>query len=376
VERIPYVQRVRKNGRLILYFRRGAFRRGPLPFEDGSPELRAEVERLVKECEALERTTAPRTGTIGGQLDAYKKSAEFRANCARVQREYEDYCEEMKADFGEVRLSEVDGAFVRDLRDAWAARGHAAANMRVQVLKNALEAAMVDGRIEGDPFARIRKVRRPHDAGEARPMWEDAEVTAAIEACIETQPGLARAIALGRWGGFRRGGICQIPLAARVKALDADGEPEQRLYWITPKRKVLCDKREDPRLTVVLARTPSRALTIAYNSDGFAWKERALSHALDRLLAKLAAAGKVRAAEDEDGNVYCPLSWHGLRHARGVELARAGASDAEIMSQLEQASEAAARIYRRQAERRRMADSGQNRLDRLHQLRSSSQNVG
>ena len=31
------------------------------------------------------------------------------------------------------------------------------------------------------------------------------------------------------------------------------------------KRQVICDKPEDPRLTDLLARTPNRALTIAYN---------------------------------------------------------------------------------------------------------------
>ena len=70
-----------------------------------------------------------------------------------------------------------------------------------------------------------------------------------------------------------------------------------------------------------------------------------------------------------DGVVACPLTIHGLRHARGVELAIAGASDAEIMAQLEHATDRAAKIYRRQAERRRLADAGQDRLDNVIELR-------
>lgn len=108
------------------------------------------------------------------------------------------------------------------------------------------------------------------------------------------------------------------------------------------------------------------------------WKERQLNQAVERLLDRLAQAGKVRAATDDDGNIYCPLTIHGLRHARGVELALAGASDSEIMSQLEQASEAAAKIYRRQAERRKMADSAQDKIDNVIKLRTrkSAKNAG
>jgi len=61
-----------------------------------------------------------------------------------------------------------------------------------------------------------------------------------------------------------------------------------------------------------------------------------------------------------------------------VELAEAGASDAEIMSQLEHATDRAARIYRRQAERKRLADSGQDRIDSVIAIRArkSDQNGG
>jgi hypothetical protein len=46
-----------------------------------------------------------------------------------------------------------------------------------------------------------------------------------------------------------------------------------------------------------------------------------------------------------------------------VELARTGASDAEIMAQLDQTSARAAAIYRRQVERERLADASQDRVD-------------
>ncbi|MFY0398960.1 site-specific integrase [Brevundimonas naejangsanensis] len=162
-----------------------------------------------------------------------------------------------------------------------------------------------------------------------------------------------------------------LPRNARTVVPGDDGLPEHRLYWITEKKRVLCDKREDPRLTAVLARTPNKALTIAYNADGHPWKERQLNQALERLLDRLAKAGKVRAVEDEEGLIYCPLDIHGMRHARGVELAMAGASDAQIMSQLEHATDRAAKIYRRQADRRKMADAGQDKIDNVVKLKAA-----
>jgi len=159
-----------------------------------------------------------------------------------------------------------------------------------------------------------------------------------------------------------------VPVHARLDGLDERYEPCKRLHWITEKRLVLCDKREDPRLTALLARTTNKALTIAYNADDHPWKERQLNQAMDRLMNALAKAGRVRQAINARNEIYCPLTIHGLRHARGVELAQAGASDAEIMSQLEHATDRQAKIYRRQADRRKLADAGQDRVDNVVSL--------
>lgn len=157
---------------------------------------------------------------------------------------------------------------------------------------------------------------RPHDAGEAHEAWEDAEVVAAIAWAIDRdQPGLARAIALARWGGFRRGTICALPVASRVTGYDDDGAPHPRIYWMTSKRRVLADKREDARLTALMSSTPNRSTLLAFNADSGAWKERQLSQAVERMVASLAKAGTCRPG----------LTLHGLRHARGVELALAAA---------------------------------------------------
>ena len=376
IVKVRYVHRVPRNGRDYLYFRKGGYHEGPLASAYGTPELHAEVDAiLARLAKAQEAAAKPAPNTIAGMLKAYNKSAEYLSNASSTQRAYQDYIDEMIADFGDVMLFEVTQAWLRDLRDAWAVRGHRAANNRMQVLKNALAPAIndqADVRIKGDPFHKLAKVKRPHGAPEAHPIWEDHEVDAAIEDAIARKtPGVARAIALGRWGGFRRATICAIPLNARPIGYGDDGAPHTRLFWVTEKKKILCDKREDPRLTALMSQTPNVALTIAYNADGMPWKARQLNQAIDRLMARLAQSGKVRSAVADDGTVYCPLDIHGLRHARGVEIAMAGGSDAEIMSQLEHATDRAAKIYRRQADRRRMADGAQDRVDKVVSLREA-----
>jgi len=72
------------------------------------------------------------------------------------------------------------------------------------------------------------------------------------------------------------------------------------------------------------------------------------------------------------GSAQAALSPHGLRHARGEELALAGASDAEIMAQLEHVTARAAIIYRRRAARRRLADGAQDRVDNVVQMPSGT----
>jgi integrase len=362
MEKVRYVQRVRKGERIHLYFRKDGFRQS-LEAQDGDLDaIRAEVDAILQVLEEVAQAKRPKPGTVGGMLEAYRTSADFLGLAGSTQAEYGRLIDELKADCGDDLLSSVDPAWLNDLRDAWAPRGYKAANDRRQVLKNALAPAIADDRIEADPFAKVGKLKRPHDMGESHPYWEDAEVEAFLALALERKmPGLARAVALGRWGGFRRGTICAIPLNARLEATDDDGNRVRRLFWMTEKRRVLCDKREDPRLTRLLAETPNRALTIAYNDRDQPWKERALNQAIERLVVTLAKEGKVRTG----------LTPHGLRHARGVELALAGASDAEIMAQLEHATAHQAQLYRRQAQRRRLADAGQDRIDSVVELKAA-----
>ncbi len=362
---IPYVQRVRrKDGRIDLYFRKGDARHGPLKAADDTLELKLEVDVIVARLATAQAAATPTVGTVLGALEQYNRSSDFTGLEPATKRDYQYKIDELKEDCGSVRLSDVAYPWLKALQDVWAVRGYKACNDRMQILKNAMKPHMKAGLVTGAPFSEIDKLKRPANKPEPHPAWKDHEVEAAIEMAIRiNQPGLARGIALGRWGGFRLGGICAIPLHARTMGYDDDEIAHRRLFWQTSKAGVLCDKPEDPRLTALLARTPDRALTIAYNKYGQPWIEGSFDQALERLMERFRAAGVVRPN----------LDTHGLRHARGIELAHAGASEFEIMAHLEHTTPFTARIYIRQANRDQGANSGQAKIDSIVRLRAAKQ---
>lgn len=358
--RPPYLQRWidSRNGRERVYFRKGSTR-----VEMTKPwGTQALADEAAFALSRVKVRPPPTIGTLVGAVKAYRgdrasgvpSSADYLSLSPATQCRYDRWCDEFERLFDGVLLADVDAAYILELRNGWAPRGHEAANSALQVLKNVCKPAMITQEIEGNPFELISKVARPQGLGIRNPRWEDAEVDAVIEdALARGAPGFARAIALGRWGGFRKQTICSVPLRARIERRNAAGATERRIYWLTEKREILCDRREDMRLTELLSKTPNRALTIAYNSDGNPWKGRQLSTALERVLHRLTRRGLVRSR----------LTMHGLRHARGVEIALLGGSDAEIQVALDHASPRAAQGYRKQADRLRLGDTMQGRVD-------------
>lgn len=364
-----------RNGETYLYFRREGFPAVRLHSPDGSWDLVWEAFARFIETEMAGKA-APSDQSFLTYIKDYENSAEFGRLTPKVQTKYRAWLKAFRADLGELHAGDIDATFIIRLRDTWAKRGYEAANTGLKVLKPIIDRARIAGAITDDPMSLVAKVQRPHAMGEAHPAWNDAEVEAALEWCMAAgdsgrmrAPGLARAIALGRYGGFRRQSICSIPRSARQMVPGSDGMLGRRLIWITEKRKVLADKPEDPRLTDVLRRTPDLALKIAYNADGNPWKERQLNQAITRLMVRLAKQGRARSITLDDGSTGTPLDIHGLRHARGVELAESGCTEAEIMAQIDHATTRAAAIYRRQAERRKFADAAQHKLDNVVTLR-------
>lgn len=366
---MKYVNRVvGRDGKERLYFRRKGCPSIALQAAWESPELASEVEALVLRLEPAKALP----GLLRGALRDYElKDADFAALADSTKYLYRLILGEFEETLGDVPVGSFTAGYILDLRNAWAERGHRAANCRLQVLKNVLWPCIVREMIGNgtDPFGLIPQVRRPDSLKEPHTLWPLAAVETVIAAAIKRRRfGLARAIAIARYTGARRD-----DLARMTKAVRRGG----RFAFLSGKRKVPVDIPEDPELTRWLDLTPDfqpdeprngrkvpagvrpvRSLVLVFNLAGVSYTANGLGLEIGKLVDALHKAGEL-ATDTYD--------LHGLRHTRGVELALAGCTDAEGAAQLGHASPSSFAQYRRQADRIRMSDNGADKVRALRE---------
>jgi integrase len=372
---MKHVKRYRdRQGVERLYFRKAGHPRdgerlkSPWPDVEEGSALQGEVAAILGTQPAK-----PKPGNLAGATRAYELGADFGALGESTKYEYRLILKEFDADLGTLPLSNFTPGFILSLRDAWAARGHRAANIRLQILKNVLDPRLIALDLP-DPFSRIRQVRRPREAVEPHPIWPEAVVRMVIEAAIDQRRfGVARAVALARYAGARRGDLVRLPQAARQ---------EGRISWLSGKRKVLVDMPEDPLLTDWLERTPAQqplskwqkhvqrktgvvrlTRTLVFNTRNRPYTEDGLGQELAQLVSSLHEAGRV------DSACY---DLHGLRHTFGVELALAGATDAQGAALMGHGSPNSFATYRRQASRLRLSDEGAALIQAMREKQSGT----
>lgn len=374
---MKFVQRTVVDGKERLYFRKKGHPRRALQAAWGSPELEAEVEAIL----AAEAPRKALPGTLEGACRAYElEDADFKALADSTKYLYRGIMRELVDDLGTVPVERFTPAYLLDLRNLWAAQGYQAANHRLQVLKNVLWPAIVEAN-RGDPFELVPQARRPQDLKEPNPIWPEPVVQAVLQEALALRKyGIVRAVALARWAGPRRGDV--VKLGPRNRQ---DG----RLRWLSGKRRVPVDIKEDPELTLWLGRTPDRppqeprqgrkvkpgAPTplrqprLVYNVAGDGYTEDGLALELRKLLVDLARRQLVDGAVLDDAGeiVNSEYGLHGLRHTRGVELALAGCSDAVGAAMMGHRSPSSFAQYRRQADRIRLSDDGAAKVAQLRE---------
>lgn len=336
----------------------------PPPGQETGSDLEREVAALI-----LQHEGPPRPGTVKAATRAYELSPGFRGLAASTKYEYRLILGEFDRQLGALPLTTFSGAYILSLRDAWATvRGHRAANIRLTVLEHILTPAIVAGDFAGtNPFSLIKGVRRPADAVEPHVLWPAEVVTAVIEYAIKRRYyGLARAVAIARFAGLRRGDLVKLTRASRSNG---------RIAYLASKKRVPVNIEEDEELTWWLERTPNaqplsdwqrtrtaakrrtvtEPLTLVYNRDSKPYTEDGLGQALAKIIGEMADEKLI------DSTAY---DLHGLRHTRGVELALAGCTDAEGAAMLGHGSPNSFATYRRQADRFRLAEGAADKLRR------------
>ena len=374
---MKYVKRyLNRGGQWLCYFRKqghardGEALRSPWPTIGEGSELEVEVAAILGADAAKPR---PRPTNLAGATRAYELSADFAPLAEETKQGYRYMLTEFDAGMGHLLLTAFTPSFIQQLRDEWAERGYRAANMRLQLLKNVLNPQLVALDLP-DPFSRIKGVKRPRTAKTAHPIWPEWMVTLVIETAVaKGRYGVARAVAVGRYAGARRGDVVDITHAARQTRWPSN---VRRIGWLTDKKRVTVDMKEDPRLTHWLDATPASQppsrwqahmqrktgvvrlppQTLVYNISNEPYTEDGLGQELAKIVVALHAAGKI------DSDVY---DLHGLRHSFGVELALAGATDAQGAALMGHSSPSTFAIYRKQADKLVMSDVGSDLVTAL-----------
>jgi integrase len=354
-----HVNKVRgKDGKVRLYLRKVGMPAIPLnspmpePGQEKGSALEQEVEALIAGAPPPTSPTSLRVALRDYEL----RGADFAALADSTKYEYRLILKELEEDFGGLGVATFTPAYLLNLRNAWAPRGHRAANIRLQVLKNVLWPAIVGGKLgDGDPFTLIPQVRRPRDAEEPHAVWPQEVVLKVIAAALsQGRLGLARGVAIGRYAGVRRDDIVRLTRAARRGGAFA---------YVTGKRRVPVEMPEDPALSTVLNGTNVPGLLLAPNLSGHAYTADGFALELRKLVKALHAADALPSAN---------YDVHGLRHTFGVEAALSGCTDAQGAALMGHGSPASFATYRRQADRIRLAADASAKIAALRERDGNS----
>ena len=153
---MKYVNRTVRNGVEYLYLRKRGCPAVPLKGALDSPELKAEVDALIK----AHKPSTALPGTLKAALRVYElEDPDFLGLAESTKYEYRLHLTEFDEDMGSLPILAFTPAYIQKLRNSWAVRGHRAANVRLQVLKNVLTPSVVNGTLKSNPFELISQVR-------------------------------------------------------------------------------------------------------------------------------------------------------------------------------------------------------------------------
>jgi integrase len=336
--RVKHLHAVQGRDKVYVYHRPSGARIEGIQRHDGrlvaSRAAFEEIERLNA------ARTAPAPGTLGGVFDAYRATPHWRALQQRTRSDYEALFDwlapERSKSLRHIPMHALTPEVIVSIRDrAHEMKGWRRANYVLSVLSVLCEWARSKRIIATNPCSGVARVAKPSGAKVVNRRWEQWEIDAVLDAARKDAPQLVLPILIARNTGMRQGDVLRLGLSAwdgcsfRWRANKNGAEQE-----MTPPPRDLV-----AALNVRQATAHGRKMCL--NSRGDAWGEdgSGFRASFFKLIRRLEAEGKVRAG----------LTFHGLRHTVGVELAEANASEETIKAILGNVSNAAIRVYLRSA---------------------------
>lgn len=278
---------------------------------------------------------APKSGTLGALITAYRSSPEWRAKAPATQEQYRIYLRPWEDDrLWALPVTAIKRRDVLALRDAVAeARGNGAGTAFGRAASALFGWAVDRGWIDFSPAHRVRALPGGH-----LPAWSETHIERALEVLPEAY---RRVVVLALYTGQRRGDLIRMTwsqVAAEGIRLRQQKTHEELLIPLHPElAKELAAWRAEGLSTVTILAAPR----------GQPWTPEHLSREMGKLCAKHGLPG---------------LNVHGLRKAAARRLAEAGCSANEIASITGHRTLSMVQLYTRSADQGRMAQAAVFRL--------------
>lgn len=346
---------VRKRGRTYrYYYHRATGLR--IVAEFGTAAFAAEVARL----DSSTKNTSPRDGSLRALVAGYKVSPEFTSLAQRTRSDYDKIFDWLARISADTIVSEVDTAFVYELRDrAFAQRKRRFANYVVQVVRLLL-AWGKQRRFVGENVAiGVEAIRRPKKMQRANRPWEDDEREAVLS---HAEIGLRVIVALSMFAGWRESDACALARSAYDGArIEAMASKNSETIWIPAhfRLREILTEAADVRRERLLRRARRRKVlpidpsTLAVNRYGKTWTASGFRASFFKLIGKL----------EQEGLVQPGLTFHGLRHTMGKLVIEAGGSKEDVGMILGDRSMAMAEFYSREHEKKVRVSATMLRLE-------------
>jgi integrase len=358
------LNKVRSKGRWYYYHRKTQTRIPDELLEPGrESELLKFVDRLIGKAKH-----ATSSKTLGALIVAYKASPEFASLAARTRQDYGRVFDYL-ADIAGMELNEyLDEEFVIGARDkAFKTRTAGKdgkprtrrrfANYLVQVMSLLFSWGKPRGwlkHMNGNPAADVPLIARPKNIPKANRAWRPHEREAIFTAAKKKLPQILVPLALGRWAGLREADAVYFQRRFYDgKNIDLDQGKTGNPLWLPaplPLREILDAALADAREKNIVS--PQLGL----NSRGKPWTQNGYTRMFFKLIGDL----KVKET------IAPGITFHGLRHTVGKELADLGFDNETIAAYLGHTTIDMARHYSREADRNKRRKAVVRKLDRLH----------
>jgi integrase len=338
VIRMKGVKRVVSKGKIYFYHRKTMTR---LP---GEPGTTAFMDALAKAAAARGRPGAKEPGSWGELAEAYRASPEFGRLAPRTKSDYEKVFNYL-APIDRMPLEEMDQPFLYAARDkAHGKKGRRFGNYLVDVTRIVFNWGKRRRLASGNPASDVEKIRRPKNAPIVNRPWTDWEYAAVMAAA---GPELRVSIAIGAHVGLREGDMLKVTWASYDgTAFEIRQGKTGESLWVpaTGDLRAVLDEAKKRRTSPL----------IVTNTRGGAYTQSGFQSRFFGLLLKLKKAGKI-----DPG-----LSYHGLRHWVGKNLAEVGCDAKTIAAVLGHSTTTMAEHYSRTADRRHLAAAAIRKIER------------